>query len=89
MTHPALSDAEIDRRGPQLYQDNLRAQVETPANIGKQIVINVETGAYEIDDDGLVASRRLLARDPDAPKNAHRIANNTLYTLTGNQDPTT
>ena len=88
MLHPTLTDAEMDRRGQQLYQNTLRASVETPENIGKQIVMNVETGAFEIGDDGLAASRRLLARDPDAPLYGLRIGFNAVYTLSGILEPT-
>lgn len=44
MPHPRLSDAEIDRRGPEVYEHYIRGKVETAENIGKQIVIDVETG---------------------------------------------
>ena len=65
---PALRipEDEIDRRGEELYEKTIRAKVETPENIGREIVIDVETGDYEIDADGLAASRRLLARHPEA-----------------------
>ena len=56
MPHPRLSDAEIDRRGQEAYERYIRGKVETAENIGKQIVIDVETGDYEIDSDGLAAS---------------------------------
>ena len=49
MGHPRLSDEEIDRRGEALYDQRIRSLVETPTNLGKQIVIDVETGEYEID----------------------------------------
>ncbi len=88
MLHPTLADAEIDRRGQELYTQTLRARVETPENVGKQIVINVETGAYEIDDDGLAASRRLLARDPAAALYGLRIGFNAVCTLSGILEPT-
>src|SRR5215208_6175568 len=39
---------EIDRLGQSLYDAKLRGLVEIPGNIGKQIVIDVETGDYEI-----------------------------------------
>jgi hypothetical protein len=88
MLHPTLSDAEIDRRGQELYERSLRTRVETPDNIGNQIVINVETGAYEIDDDGLAASRRLLSQDPTAALYGLRIGFNAVYTLSGILEPT-
>lgn len=50
--------------------------------------MNVETGDYEIDDDGLAASRRLLARDPDAALYSLRIGYNAVYTFSGILEPT-
>jgi len=37
-----------------------------PGNRGKIVVINVETGAYEMDDDHLTAVQRARAKNPDA-----------------------
>jgi hypothetical protein len=61
-----LTANEIDRRGESLYNRSVRPLVEKPEHIGKQVVIDVESGDFEIDEDGLTASRRLLARRPDA-----------------------
>jgi hypothetical protein len=41
-----IPEAEIDRRGEELYQERLHSTVETPENLGREIVI--ETGDYEI-----------------------------------------
>jgi hypothetical protein len=89
MPHPRISDAEIDRRGQELYEQQIRVQVETPENIGKQIVIDVETGDYAIDTDGLKASRCLLAKHPGAALYGLRIGYNAVYTIGGVLTPTT
>lgn len=44
MLHPRISSDEIVERGTEWYERNFRALVETPENIGKQMVIDVETG---------------------------------------------
>jgi hypothetical protein len=88
MPHPRLSDAEIDRRGQEMYEQYIRAKVETAENIGKQIVIDVETGAYEIDSDGLAASRRLLVKHPEAALFGARIGYDAVYALGGVLTPT-
>jgi hypothetical protein len=62
---PRYSKEEFARRGDEIYEHDLRPQVEA-GNEGKFIVIDIETGAYEIDTDELLASDRLLARHPDA-----------------------
>lgn len=35
-------------------------------NIGKIVVVDIETGAWEMDADEIAASKRLEARNPDA-----------------------
>jgi hypothetical protein len=66
MNHPRFSNEEIARRGQELYDQRIAPVVETEDNIGKIIVIDIETGDYEIDDLGFKASERLRARHPDA-----------------------
>ena len=83
MPHPRLSDVEVDHRGQEMYEQYIRGKVETAQNIGKQIVINVETGNYEIDNDGLAASRHMLAKHPDAALFGARIGYDAVYTLGG------
>jgi hypothetical protein len=39
----------------------------------KALVIDIETGEYEIDDDGLAAAHRARAKHPDAALYAMRI----------------
>ncbi len=83
MPYPKLSGEEITRRGKELYRNSIRAQVETAENIGKIISINVETGEYEIDDDLVVTSRRLQAKQADAAIWAERIGYNAVYAVGG------
>jgi hypothetical protein len=83
MGHSRFSLEEIGRRGQELYERAIRPLVETKENVGKQIVIDIETGDYEIDEDGLAASRRLLAKHPGAALFGARIGYNAVYTLGG------
>ncbi|HAZ43382.1 MAG TPA: hypothetical protein DDW76_19390 [Cyanobacteria bacterium UBA11369] len=83
MTHCALSREEIARRGKELYEKSIRANVETAENIGKIISINVETCDYEIGDDLVVTSRRLQAKQADAAIWAERIGFNAVYAVGG------
>jgi hypothetical protein len=82
MVYPKLSGEEITRRGKKHYE-NLRTQIETAENIGKIISINVETGDYDIGDDLLITSRRLQAKQSDAPIWAGRIGFNAVYAIGG------
>lgn len=83
MSAPKLNDEEIIQRGQELYEHQIRPQVETAENIGKLISINVETGDYEIGDDLLVTSRRLQAKQPDAAIWAERIGYDAVYAIGG------
>ena len=80
MAHPLYSAEEIIRRGKTLYEQKLRPQVET-GNAGKVLVINVETGEYELDADHLTASDRAVAKHPGAPLYAMRIGSPALGRL--------
>jgi hypothetical protein len=60
-----LSNVEVSRRGHALYEHELRSNLETEENLGKIVVLDVETGHYEIDTDGIQASRCLRERYPD------------------------
>lgn len=83
MGHPRLSGEEIVQRGQDWYEQHIRPQVETEHNIGRQIVIDVETGEYEVDEDGLAASRRMLTKRPDAALYGARIGYDAVYSLGG------
>ena len=61
---PRLSREEHARRGTAIYEQQVRSQVEA-GNRGKIVAIDVETGAFELADDTLTASERLLSRYPD------------------------
>jgi len=80
MAHPLYSTEEIIRRGKTLYEHKLRPQVET-GNTGKVLVINVETGEYELDTDHLAASDRAAAKYPGAPLYTMRIGSPALGCL--------
>ncbi|MGH1395605.1 MAG: hypothetical protein ACRAVC_16495 [Trichormus sp.] len=83
MANPQLSGEEITQRGRELYEQSIRSQVETKENIGKIISINVETSEYEIGEDLIMTSRRLQAKQSDAPIWAGRIGFNAVYAVGG------
>lgn len=62
---PRYSKEEHARLGTALYDQHVRPQVEA-GNQGKIVAIDVETGAFEVAEDTLTASERLLTRYPDA-----------------------
>jgi len=73
----------FDKRGKELYEKVIRAQVETPENIGKIISINVETGEYEIGEDLVVTSSKLQAKQANAIIWAERIGFDAVYAVGG------
>jgi hypothetical protein len=84
MPHPRFNSEEISRRGKEIYQERLRAQVETEENMGKLIAIDIETGDYEIGDDkSLEAPRRLQGRHPGAALYTIRIGYNVVDSFGG------
>ena len=62
---PRYSKEEFARRGDAIYDQDVGPLVG-PEDDGKCVVIDIETGAYEIDRDELVATGRLLACRFDA-----------------------
>lgn len=62
---PRYSKEEAARRGTEIYERDIRSQVEAD-NKGKYVAIDIETGAWEMDADEIVAGDRLLVRNPDA-----------------------
>jgi hypothetical protein len=62
---PRYSKEEFAQRGDVLYDSQIRSQVEED-NHGKIVAIDIETGAFEVADDLLTASKLLCARVPDA-----------------------
>jgi hypothetical protein len=83
MEQTRLSRAEIGERGEVLYAQRIRTQVETQNNIGKMVVIDVETGDYAIDELGLEAARHLQAKHPNAHLYGKRIGYDVSEALGG------
>lgn len=62
---PRYSREEFARRGDEIYESDVASRL-APDDEGKFVLIDIETGAYEVDRDEVVASDRLLSRLPDA-----------------------
>ena len=71
---------QVGRRGQALYDQTLKAQVEA-GNHGKFLILDVNSGDYEIDPEDLTASKRLLERRPDAVLFGVRIGHRAAYRL--------
>ena len=73
---------EVSSRGEAIYEQQIRDKVETEHQ-GKFLVIDIETGEYEMDADDLMATKRLLAKRPDAILYGLRIGFPTAYRIGG------
>jgi hypothetical protein len=62
---PRCSKEEFARRGDEIYQTQVRPQVEKD-NYGKIVAIDIETGDFEVDKSEIAACDLLEARHPDA-----------------------
>jgi hypothetical protein len=69
---PKCPREEVAERGRAIYKQQLRPKL-WPQFKGKILVIDVDTGEYEVDDNSLVATQRLLERCPGAQIWAERI----------------
>ena len=78
-----LSHEEVAKLAKQLYDSSIRQQVESEDNIGKMVIIDIETGDYEIDKNGLLAARKLTKKHPNARLFGIRIGYNVAASLGG------
>ena len=73
---------EITALGEAIYRDRIKGLVE-PMETGKFVVIDVESGDYEIDPEDITAVLRLRERRPKAVTYAVRVGHRAAYTLGG------
>lgn len=75
---PRYSKEEFARRGNEIYETQVRSQVEG-GNHGKIVAIDIETGAFEVADTPMVAVDRLYEREPDAQPWVIRIGHRAVF----------
>ena len=80
MSHPRYTSEEIALRGQALYEGRLRAVVDA-RDRGKFLVLDIETGEYEIDVDELAALQRAKRKKPDAALYILRIGSPAAYRI--------
>ena len=74
---PRYSAEEAARRGDEIYERDIRPLVEAQ-NRGKVVAIDVESGAYIVGENALIASERLLAERPSAEIWCVRVGSRAL-----------
>lgn len=77
---PRYTREEFARRGDAIYDRDIRPQVEAD-NKGKFVLIDIETGIWEIDADEMAAAKHLDARLPDAQVWMIRVGSSYVYRL--------
>jgi hypothetical protein len=78
MRQPRYSKEEFARRGNEIYERQVRPQIED-GNEGKIVAIDIETGMFEVAEDTLTASDLLLAQCPDAQTWFIRVGHRALH----------
>lgn len=62
---PPYNREEFARRGDEIYERDVLPRLREE-DMGKMVTIDIETGDFEIDEDEMAATHRLLARRPNA-----------------------
>jgi hypothetical protein len=71
------SKEELAQRGQALYETVIQQQVET-GNDGKIVAIDIETGAFEVDENIVPATNRLFEQYPNAQPWVIRIGHRAV-----------
>ena len=75
---PKFSKEEHARRGTEIYERQIRQQVE-PARHGEIVAIDIETGDFEIAPKLLDAAQSLRDRNPAAQIWAVRVGHRAVH----------
>ena len=82
MSYTNYTSKEVASRGEAIYRREIRNKVELNHK-GKFLVIDIETGEYEMNIDDLVATKRLLVKHPNAVVYGLQIGFPTAYRIGG------
>ena len=64
MARTQYTNEEIGQLAEQIYRRSIRDKV-MPQHKGKFLIVDIESGDYEVDEDDLAAEDRLRARRPN------------------------
>jgi hypothetical protein len=78
-----LSHEDVGQIADRLYENSIRQKVESAENIGKMVIIDIETGDYEVDKNGLQAAKRLNAKHENTRLFGIRIGYNVSASFGG------
>lgn len=77
---PRYTKEEFVQRGDAIYDCDIRPQIEAD-NKGKFVLIDIETGIWEMDADEMAAAKRLDLRVHDAQVCMVRVGSSYVYRL--------
>lgn len=86
MPYPQYSAEQVARRGEAIYEQQIRPRIAGEHH-GKFVVIDIEAGAYEIAEDHVAATKRMLGKLPEAVLYGLRIGHPTAYRIGGTGTP--
>jgi hypothetical protein len=90
MANGQISREELWQRGKALYEHDIRQKVETEQNIGKMVIIDVETGDYEVGDAmGIESAHHLRTKHPKGQFFGMRIGYKVAESFGGVMERTT
>jgi len=82
MAHPRYSSEEISARGQALYERRIQGSL-TASDRGKLLVLDIESGDFQLDTDELAAVKRARAEHPDGAFYVLRVGHSAAYHLGG------
>lgn len=80
MAHPRYSSNEIAERGQALFEREIQDSLAV-SDRGKFLVLDIETGEYELDTNGLAAVQRARAKRPGGAFYVLRVGQSAAYRL--------
>jgi len=72
----------VVERGEEIYQRELKARLE-PEHDGAFLILDIDTGDYEIDRDEVAAMQRAMARRPEGVRYIKRIGHSAAHRIGG------
>ena len=81
-----LSREEVGRRAKEIYENSIRQQVYTEENIGKMVIIDIETGEYAVDEMGIESAHLLRKKNPLARLFGIRIGYKVAVSFCGDME---
>jgi len=82
MVSKVLTSSEVAEIGERIYRERIR-EIVWPEQEGKFLVMDIDSGDYEIDEKDIRASLRLHERRPEGILYGVRIGSDTAYRIGG------